>query len=82
MPALQSLQGPNIAGIDPHIGEVIRLFNPRKDVWADHFFWMGAELSARTAVGQVTIQVLFINDPEVMLLRQTLLEEGRFPRTA
>jgi hypothetical protein len=30
-------KGPNVAGIDPEIGELVRLFNPRKDNWAHHF---------------------------------------------
>jgi hypothetical protein len=71
-------KGPNIAGIDPHNGEIVRLFHPRQDVWADHFFWVEEELQGRTAIGRATILVLFINDPEMVLLRRTLLEERDF----
>ncbi|MBV9035874.1 MAG: HNH endonuclease [Acidobacteriaceae bacterium] len=68
-------KGPNIAGIDQVSGEIVRLFHPRKDIWAEHFRWSGAELIGITAVGRVTIQVLFINDPEMQSFRLALMEE-------
>jgi 5-methylcytosine-specific restriction endonuclease McrA len=34
-------KGPNLAGVSPDSGEIVRLFNPRKDNWADHFRWDG-----------------------------------------
>ncbi len=69
-------KGPNIAGIDPEGGDVVRLFHPRKDVWADHFFWAGPRLEAHTAVGRATVQVLNINDPEYVEVRTSLIAEG------
>jgi hypothetical protein len=30
-------KGPNLTGLDPETEEIISLFNPRKDRWADHF---------------------------------------------
>jgi hypothetical protein len=69
---------PNIAGIDPQTGEVVRLFDPRRDRWTEHFFWNGAELRARTAVGRVTLAVLAINDPELVARRKALQQEGVF----
>jgi hypothetical protein len=71
-------KGPNIAGLDPETGELVRLFHPRTDTWADHFVWDGPELKGRTEMGRVTIAVLFINDPEVIALRRALQEEGVF----
>ncbi|HWB20123.1 MAG TPA: HNH endonuclease signature motif containing protein [Phycisphaerales bacterium] len=37
-------KGPNISGIDPQTGSLVRLFNPRSDEWSDHFRWNGARL--------------------------------------
>ena len=68
-------KGPNIASIDEVTGELVRLFHPRKDLWAEHFLWSGPELIGLTAVGRVTIQVLFINDEEMQNFRRALLEE-------
>jgi hypothetical protein len=69
-------KGPNIAGLDPETGELVRLFHPRTDEWAEHFAWVGPELKGRTHIGRATIVVLFINDPEVIALRKALQEEG------
>jgi hypothetical protein len=32
-----SAKGPNVAGIDPESGLIVRLFHPRTDRWTDHF---------------------------------------------
>jgi hypothetical protein len=75
-----SFKGPNIAGIDPETGVLTRLFHPRQDRWADHFRWQGAILIGQTAVGRTTIEVLEINAADCVELRQSLIQEGRFPR--
>ncbi len=70
-------KGPNVAGIDPLTSELTRLFHPRLDDWDLHFRWNGPEIMGLTAVGRVTIHVLFMNDPEVVWLRSTLANEDR-----
>jgi 5-methylcytosine-specific restriction endonuclease McrA len=30
-------KGPNLSGIDPHSGQVVTLFHPRRDSWDEHF---------------------------------------------
>jgi hypothetical protein len=72
-------KGPNIAGVDPDTGEIVRLFNPRRDNWHVHFVWDGSVLTGRTAIGRTTIQVLRINDPEYVQVRKALIAEGTFP---
>jgi hypothetical protein len=72
-------KGPNIAGRDPLTGEIVRLFHPRQDPWTKHFAWTGAELAARTVMGRVTIQVLAINDPDFLAVREALVAEQAFP---
>ena len=74
-----SYKGPNIAGIDPESGDLVRLFHPRRDDWADHFQWGGATLAGRTPVGRATIQVLCINHPDAVSVRASLQREGVFP---
>ena len=74
-----SYKGPNIAGIDPESGELVRLFHPRRDDWADHFQWEGATLAGRTPIGRATIQVLCINHPDAVSVRESLQREGVFP---
>jgi hypothetical protein len=72
-----SAKGPNIAGIDPVSGAVTPLYHPRRDPWTEHFEWRGAWLFGKTPEGRTTIQVLSINDPEAIAIRESLTEEGQ-----
>jgi hypothetical protein len=72
-------KGPNIAGTDPSTGKLVRLFHPRKDRWKAHFEWNGAVLVGRTVIGRATINVLSINDPDFLAVREALIREQAFP---
>jgi hypothetical protein len=69
-------KGPNLAGIDPESGELVRLFHPRTDTWADHFRYDEAILVGITPLGRATITVLAINLPIRIAARQALIETG------
>ena len=69
-------KGPNLAGIDPDSGEMVALFNPRQQVWPDHFVREGAFIVGRTPVGRTTVRVLVMNAPERVELREKLIENG------
>jgi len=72
-------KGPNVAGYDPQTEELLPLFNPRSDVWSDHFEWEGALLAGKSPCGRATIDVLKINRTERVQLRLVLIEAGLFP---
>jgi hypothetical protein len=74
-----SFKGPNIAGRDRVTSQTVRLFDPRRDIWDEHFQWDGPVLQARTAIGRVTIAVLRINLPYRVALRRSLIDEGLLP---
>jgi len=74
-----SFKGPNISGVDPQTGRMVRLFHPRKDRWKRHFVWNGPYLVGRTSIGRTTIAVLEINDSEAVNFRESLIREGSFP---
>ena len=69
-------KGPNLSGIDPHTGQIVRLFHPRTDRWHEHFAYRGAVLEGLTDVGRTTIAVLAINLPLRVLARTILVEKG------
>ena len=71
-------KGTDLTGIDPKTGKVIRLFNPRRQLWSKHFSWQGAVLLGKTPVGRTTVAVLNMNDPDRVALRQELIEQGLF----
>ena len=69
-------KGPNIAGIDPASGELVRLFHPRTDLWTEHFRFDDARLLGLTPIGRATINVLAMNAEDLLLLRVEILQEG------
>ena len=76
-----SHKGPNIASLDPSTGEMVRLFHPRRDDWRGHFEWQDALLIGRTPASRATVNLLTVNHPDYVLLREALRDEGTFPPT-
>lgn len=72
-------KGPNIAGLSLDNGQITRLFNPRIDIWHEHFEWVGPLLQGASAIGAVTLQVLNVNDPVRVEHRRLLIQMGVFP---
>jgi hypothetical protein len=50
--------------LDPQTRKVVPLFNPRKQVWREHFVWITSNtvIEGITAVGRATCQCLDLND--------------------
>ncbi|MDE3196839.1 MAG: HNH endonuclease [Acidobacteriota bacterium] len=69
-------KGPNLSGIDPVTGEVQSLFHPRRDQWASHFAFWGAYIEGLTGAGRATVEVLALNDPRRIELREELGPPG------
>jgi hypothetical protein len=63
-------KGSNVSGIRLPDGKLVRLFHPRRDAWDDHFRVRDGFLVGRTQVAKITIQVLLMNDPNQVMLRQ------------
>src|SRR4051812_44117457 len=54
--ACNQAKGPKISAIDPLTGAKVRLFDPRRDPWEDHFWWRDErEIEATTPMGRATI---------------------------
>lgn len=66
-------KGPNLTGIDPVGGDVVALFHPRRDRWAEHFQFRGLRIEGLTPVGRATVYVLAMNDARRLDLRSELL---------
>jgi len=65
-------KGPNLTGIDPITGEIVPLYDPRRDRWLDHFRFRGPVIEGATAVGRTTIKVLSMNDTRRIERRELL----------
>ena len=69
-------KGPNLTTIAPDSGEIIPIFNPRKDVWEKHFRFEGGRVVGLTPTGQATVRLLNMNAPRRVQLREIWLREG------
>ena len=70
-------KGPNIAALDPEDGQLVRLFNPRRDRWEDHFSWDGSTIVGQTPIGRATVELLAMNDWERVEVRENLHAHGQ-----
>jgi hypothetical protein len=59
--------------------QTVSALQSRKQNWDRHFRWEHTILVGKTKTGVVTVQVLNINEPARVMLRENLLFEGRFP---
>ncbi len=73
-------KGSDVAAFADTEGEVlVRLFNPRKDVWEEHFYIRNGLILAKTTVAEATIRILAINEPYRVVFRKALAEAGKYP---
>lgn len=69
-------KGSDLASVDPLTGEIVLLFHPRRDRWAEHFHLAGGRLEPLTPTGRVTVRLLQLNAPERIEERQLLVAAG------
>lgn len=75
-----SYKGPNVASLDPDTGDATKLFNPRQQIWDDHFqINSGGTLTGLTPEGRATINVLRINDEKRVKQRLVLILANDYP---
>jgi hypothetical protein len=72
-------KGPNIATIDPDSNAIVRLFNPRTDLWSDHFKLVGPEIIGQTSIGKATAALLQFNTPQRIQARNAVMQCGLWP---
>ena len=65
-------KGTNLSSVDVETSEIVRLFHPRRDVWADHFALVGFEMIGLTPIGRATVRLLQMNAERRLRLRSIL----------
>ena len=67
--------------IDPATGDIVPLYNPRKDDWLTHFHWdeTFSYVLANTPTGRATIIRLQLNRPSLVNLRRVFTPLGLHP---
>lgn len=69
-------KGTNLTGRDPDTNEIIRLFDPRRDRWSEHFKFAASRIVGVTAIGRTTSWVMQMNSDDRVELRAILIELG------
>ena len=72
-------KGSDFVSFDPETGQITPLFNPRQQLWDDHFRLEGARIIPLSPVGRVTVFVLKLNDEIRVRARGALLQARRYP---
>lgn len=59
--------------------DIVSLYNPRVHIWNEHFAVENGEIIPNSRIGQATVKLLQFNQPERLIHRQILSEDGRYP---
>jgi hypothetical protein len=67
--------------VDPQTGKLVPLFNPREQIWAEHFAWSedGTQIIGQTPVGRATVAALSLNSEFRVQARAIWVEAGWHP---
>jgi hypothetical protein len=70
-----------IASLDPLTGEEMRLFDPRRQVWSEHFAWAdaGDRIVGITPAGRATVVALQLNRSALVQARRAWVAVGWHP---
>jgi len=74
-------KGTQIDSRDPLTNQLVRLFDPRRENWRDHFTWSedGCIVIGQTACGRTTVMALQINNAFAVETRRFWVEAGWHP---
>ncbi len=80
-PLCNGYKGAQMHAIDPVTGRRARLFNPRRQKWADHFVFSddGVRIIGLTVTGRVTVLALRLNNEISLTVRRHWIESGFRP---
>ena len=74
-------KGSQTAGTDPLSGTGVKLFNPRTQIWRDHFQWSseGTHVVGQTPTGRATVEALRLNNEIAVEVRRNWIAAGWHP---
>ena len=80
-PTCNLSKGQATSAIDPQTGELVGLFNPRQQVWADHFVWVedGLQVQGLTPTGRATVSRLHMNQTRLLGARSLWIRANCHP---
>ena len=71
-------KGPNVGSFDPQSGLLTAFFNPRSQMWEDHFRYEKGFHHPLTPEARVTVRILRMNEPKRVVDRHRLKLAGLY----
>jgi hypothetical protein len=80
-PLCNGHKGTQTHAADPRTGERVALFNPRRQVWTEHFHWSdeGSRILGSTSTGRATVEALKLNNDYLVQARARWVAAGWHP---
>jgi 5-methylcytosine-specific restriction endonuclease McrA len=75
-PHCNRFKGPNLTSFDPETDTLVPLFNPRTQLWHEHFVLADLMVVGLTPIGRATIRLLHMNAADRLKVRAVLKERG------
>jgi hypothetical protein len=66
---------------DPETRRIVRLYNPRRQRWSEHFDWSadGTRIVGKSSCGRATVVALQLNNAIAVTVRQAWVSAGWHP---
>jgi hypothetical protein len=81
-PICNRYKSDKMTAVDLETGEIIKLFNPRTQIWTEHFKWTedGLRIVGQTPIGRATVAALHLSDdPDAIEVRSYWVMAGWHP---
>jgi hypothetical protein len=75
-PHCNRFKGPNLTSFDPETDALVPLFNPRTQLWHEHFALADVMVVGLTPIGRATIRLLNMNAEDRLKVRAVLKDRG------
>jgi HNH endonuclease len=74
-------KGTQTHAIDVETFEKVQIYNPRTQIWNEHFCWNdeGTKIIGITAIGRGTVNALKLNEEIIVITRSLWVSVGWFP---
>jgi len=74
-------KGTQTDGFDKETQNIVALFNPRRQIWTEHFAWSadGTRITGLTPTGRVTVNALKLNNEIAVEVRRNWILAGWHP---
>jgi HNH endonuclease len=73
-PDCNFFKGSDVGTFDFKNDSLIRFFNPRKDIWTEHFFIGNGSILSKSDIGRSTEKIFKFNEIERLVFRKQLIE--------